>query len=143
MQYQILEGCDAPALPMSPATDMQVINLLNFPLEERHIKLLSRGLSFSSSTSMDEFIVYKDIRLFLRKVIFHIWHGGHKDSTQTGGSLPETPEDKEERSALENLVALLEEKIGIEDEPNPDRIRRPSGLYIKSIKMPPFTSITG
>lgn len=65
-QYQILEGCDTQVPPTPPATDMKVINLSDFPLEERHIKLLSKGLSFSPATPMDKFTAYKDINLFLR-----------------------------------------------------------------------------
>lgn len=49
-----------------------------------------------------------------------------------------TSEDKEERVALENLLALLDEQIGFEDEPDTDKIRRPSNLYIKSTKMTPL-----
>lgn len=84
-------------------------------------------------------MVYKDINLFLHKVIFRIWHAGHeKDSAQDDRSTYVTPEDKDERLSLENLLAPLDEQIGDEDEPDLDRIRRPSNLYIKSNKMPPI-----
>lgn len=45
-----------------------IINLSEFKLEERHRKLLEKGLSYSPTGSRNEFEVYKDITLFLGKV---------------------------------------------------------------------------
>lgn len=125
-------------LPMYPSTDMRVINLSNFPLEERHIKLLGSGLSSSPETPMDEFTVYKDINLVLCKAIFQVWHAGQRDTSLNDGSLPMTPEDKEKKLALESLISLLDEQIGSQNDPDSDKIKRPSDLYIKSTKMPPI-----
>lgn len=54
--------------------DKKVVNLSDFPLNQHHISLLQKGLSFSPTASMNEFEVFKDINLFLRKVIFRYWH---------------------------------------------------------------------
>lgn len=51
-----------------------VINLSDFVLHERHIKLLKRGLSFSPMNTMNDFVVYKDICLFFRKVYLRQVH---------------------------------------------------------------------
>lgn len=45
-----------------------IINLSNFVLQDRHKKLLQKGLSFSPTGVMNQFKVFKDITLFLRKV---------------------------------------------------------------------------
>lgn len=59
--------------------DRKVVNLSDFPLNQHHISLLQKGLSFSPTSSMSEFEVFKDINLFLRKVIFRYWHSDHRD----------------------------------------------------------------
>lgn len=53
---------------------------------------------------MSEFEVFKDLNLFLRKVIFRYWHSDRgNQSTQVD------EQSWEERESLEALVALLEE----------------------------------
>lgn len=55
-----------------------------------------------------------------------------------GATSAMTPEDKEESLALESLIALLDEQIDSDNESNPEPVRRPSNLQIKSKKMPPL-----
>lgn len=54
--------------------DLKVINVSDFKLEKLHIDLLSRGLSFSPTSTMDHFEVYKDLCLFLRRVYYKVIH---------------------------------------------------------------------
>lgn len=86
---------------------------------------------------MNEFEVFKDINLFLRKVIFRYWHSERKEINTTD------EQTKEEQEALEVLVSLLEEN----QDPDPDgetnsspsESLRPSNLTIRSLKMPPLS----
>lgn len=116
---------------------MRVIILSKFKLEERHHSLLSKGLFFSPVTSMDEFTVYKDINLFLRKVVFQLFHAGQKTDTPQIEVVSMTAEEKELHLALENLMALLDEQADSFEPVESDKFRRPSDLRIKSLKMPP------
>lgn len=70
--------------------DMEVVNLSKFPLNQKHINLHSKGLSFSPTASMNEFTVFKDLNLFLHKVIFQLWHTGRKgeDDSEAKSSKP-------------------------------------------------------
>lgn len=54
-------------------------------------------------STMNEFEVFKDVNLFLQKVIFRYWHSEQKEKDTIDGR------SKEEHEALEALVALMEE----------------------------------
>lgn len=110
-----------PAIP-----DNKVINLSSFNLETRHTQLLQRGMSFSPVSDMEEFTVYKDIVLFLRKVFFR--------SLYQKGETEEPPLDADDQQALAILNSLLEENEGYETE-NPIT-KRKANMIIKSKKMP-------
>lgn len=116
---------------------MKVVNLTDFPLNKHHLSLLSRGLSFSPKSGMNEFEVYKDISLYLRKVIFRYWH-----STRHTEINPST-QNKEEREALDALVSLLQENADsdsdIETPPELSVLTRSANLSIRSVKMPPLS----
>lgn len=73
--------------------DMKIINLSNFPLASRHIQLLQRGMSFSPVNVMDEFNVYKDVTLFLRKVYLRYLHT--RRETPGCGEAADEEKDKE------------------------------------------------
>lgn len=88
--------------------DLSIVNLSDFQLDDNHIKLLKKGLSFSPTSPMNEFEVFKDISLFLRKVIFKLWHSRGPDNTLTLDSNL----DKDEREAIDNRMSLLEENEG-------------------------------
>lgn len=47
---------------------------------------------------MNEFEVFKDISLFLRKVLFKLWHTRSLDGQTSEANL-----DKDERESIENL----------------------------------------
>lgn len=79
--------------------DLSVVNLSEFQLNDEHIKLLKKGLSFSPKSPMNEFEVFKDISLFLRKVLFRLWHTRSADDLQT----PEVNLDRDEKEAIESL----------------------------------------
>lgn len=116
---------------------MKVVNLTKFPLNVHHLSLLQIGLSFSPKSGMNEFQVYKDISLFLRKVIFKYWHSARHNKLQINQS------DKEERAALDTLVSLLQENADSDsDVETPDHrfeLVRPSKLQIRSFKIPPLS----
>lgn len=61
---------------------------------------------------MNEFEVFKDISLFLRKVLFKLWHTRSLDGQQTS----EANLDKDERESIENLISLLDENVGSDAE---------------------------
>lgn len=117
--------------------DMKVINLTDFPLNNHHISLLKKGLSFSPKSVMNEFEVYKDVSLFLRKVIFKYWHN-NRHNTQTVD-----PNNQEEQEALHTLVSLLQENADSDSDSelpsDPVLMNRPSNLTTKSLKMPPLS----
>lgn len=116
--------------------DLNVVNLSEFHLTEVHINLLKKGLSFSPTSSMNEFEVYKDVSLFLRKVLFRLWHAKRLNDPLTS----ESSLDKDEKEAIECLVALLDENFeGDSDENLCHLLRRPSDLKIRSTKMPPLS----
>lgn len=114
---------------------MKVVNLTDFPLNQHHISLLQKGLSFSPTATMSEFEVFKDVSLFLRKVIFRYWHSDRGDQ-----SAEMDEQSKEERDSLEALIALLEENQEFDSDAEPPNVSqtcpRPSKLSIKSLKMP-------
>lgn len=113
--------------------DLSVVNLSDFELNNDHIQLLKKGLSFSPTSPMNEFEVFKDISLFLRKVLFKLWHNKDTAAFET----PELNLDKDEKEAIDNLISLLDEDYGSDSEINPDHPhRRPSTLRIRSTKMP-------
>lgn len=119
--------------------DRKVVNLSDFPFNQHHISLLQKGLSFSPTATMSVFEVYKDVSLYLRKVIFRYWHSerGNKQTVEID------KHTKEERESLEALVALLEENLESDSETETNSpissCPRPSKLPIKSLKMPPFS----
>lgn len=123
---------------MSPQTlnitsieDKKVVNLSSFPLELRHVQLLQRGMSFSPVSNMEEFTVYKDVVLFLRKVFFRSLY--QQDDRET--EINPQP-DLDDQHALAILNSLLEENEGTQAN-SPTSIRR-ANLNIKSTKMPPL-----
>ncbi|XP_073465173.1 NACHT, LRR and PYD domains-containing protein 3-like [Aquarana catesbeiana] len=117
----------------STSTDMSIVNLSDFQMDSNHLKLLQKGLSFSPTAPMNEFEVFKDINLFLRKVLFKLWHHNNPDNKST----PDSNLDKDENEAINNLMALLEENANSDSETeNSHPIRRKSNLRIKSTKMP-------
>lgn len=84
---------------------------------------------------MQEFEVYKDINMFLRKVIFKSWHLNHENTDTTEFA------NQEEQEALNNLIMLLQENSDSDSE-IPENLgvnNRPSNLVIKSTKMPPMS----
>lgn len=117
--------------------DLKVINLSNFKLEKRYTDLLSRGLSFSPSTGMDLFDVFKDVCLFLRRVYFKLLYSDRSSemNTQTSGV------DSNDMEAIDLLVSLLEEgTISTDDEEIEESFnwRISAGLKIRSTSMPQF-----
>lgn len=87
---------------------------------------------------MDEFTVYKDIHLFLRKVVFQLFYAGQNTVSSQTDQGTTTLEKKEDQLALENLMALLNEQTDSAESVDSDKIRRTSELRIKSLKMPPI-----
>lgn len=83
---------------------MKVINLSGFELEDRHLDLLRKGISFSPTSRMDHFEIYKDLFLFLRKVYYKILYS---EKQATDGSIQET--NPTDIVAIDQLVSLLEE----------------------------------
>lgn len=84
---------------------------------------------------MSEFEVYKDINLFLRKVIFQLWH--HKKTDKIDKNTITSEEDQE---ALETLMSLMDDDdIAEQLDPLHEHIRRDAGIKIKSLKMPPLS----
>lgn len=116
----------------APRTDMKVVNLSDYELTPNHISLLQKGLSFSPVSNMDEFTVYKDIVLFLRKVFLKSLYTESDIPTDTTMS-PNTDDEQ----ALEILNSLLLESDGLTQSDAP--IRRRANLQIRSQKMPPLS----
>lgn len=82
---------------------------------------------------MNEFEVFKEISLFLRKVLFKLWHSNKSSNQQ----VPEENLDKEDKEALENLISLLDENVGSDSEGETSQpIRRNANLRFRSTKMP-------
>lgn len=114
--------------------DVTIINLSIFKQEKRHLALLSRGLSFSPSADMDEFEIYKDLNLFLRRVYYRSLYSDR----------PSEPNVTREPStgdtlALKQLESLFEEGgISSDDDETSASCswRRDAGLRIWSTKMP-------
>lgn len=60
---------------MKMPLSLNVVNLTNFTLNESHISLLKRGLTLSPSTGVNEFEIFKDLTLYLRKVLLKLQYG--------------------------------------------------------------------
>lgn len=114
---------------------MKVVNLTQFPLNAHHLSLLKKGLSFSPKSGMNEFEVYKDISLYLRKVIFKYWHSSKHDELQLNQS------NREEGDALIALISLLQENVDSDSEVDASghqyEVIRSANIPIRSVKMPP------
>lgn len=106
--------------------DMKVINLSSFPLALRHINLLRKGMYFLPTNTMDEFNVYKDIALFLRKVF--LWYTDPSDTTITT--------DSRDDEILQILNSLLEKNDEQVDQTVVQKRHAP--LKFRSNKMPPL-----
>lgn len=112
--------------------DMKNVNLSDFTLTPDHISLIQRGMSFSPVTNMDEFTVYNDITLFLRKAFLRSLHE-RKDNQPTSTMTV----DAEDQRALDILNSLLKENEGPLETTT--SVRRQANLGIRSLKMPPLS----
>lgn len=110
---------------------MKVINLSKFKLSKRHFDLLQRGMSFSPTSQMDEFTVFKDVTLFIRKVFLRFIH-----TNSSGPMIAKDTTTSQDEEVLAILSSLLEENEREEAEHDP--YKRQAGLNIKSTKMPPL-----
>lgn len=68
------------------------------------MQILSKGLSFSPKQNMEEFTVFKDINLFLHKLLFRFLHEQRSSSHAASKTLQE-----DNKKAIEDLLALLDE----------------------------------
>lgn len=120
-------------LSSASSVDRSIVTLSDFQLKDNHIRLLKKGLSFSPTSPMNEFEVFKDISLFLRKVLFKLWHSRGPDNTLT----LESNLDKDEREAINNFMSLLDENEGSDSEVETNHpLNRKSNLKIRSTKTP-------
>lgn len=115
------------------SNDLKVVNLSSQNLSPDHISLLAKGMSFSLTSAMDEFTVYKDITLFLRKVFLRSLYDG-KDGVSTANTII----DSDDQNALDILNSLLDENLGHSEEFHTP-IKRLVDLKIRSQKMPPLS----
>lgn len=122
-----------PQSKQNASNDLKVVNLSNHPLSPDHINLLAKGMSFSSTSAMDEFTVYKDITLFLRKVFLRSLY-----EREGGTSTVNTILDSDDQKVLDILNLLLEE-----NSEHGEEFHTPTkcivDLKIKSQKMPPLS----
>lgn len=111
--------------------DMKVVYLSDFERTHDHISLLQKGMSFSPVANMDEFTVYKDVALFLRKAFLRSLYEGK-------GSLAVAtlPLDEDDQLALDTLNSLLADNEGLSQINS--SIRRKTNLRIRSQKMLPL-----
>lgn len=89
---------------------MNIINLSSHTLTEAEKEVLSLGLSFCPSRSLDNFEVVKDIFLFARKLLFKSMYTKTKKSEEIIAPNLKTADFK----ALRDLNLLLQENEGIE-----------------------------
>lgn len=78
----------------------------------KHIDLLNKEISFSPTEDMDEFTVYKDITLSLRKMYNGSFYNGEGNPPNNS-----TTVDDNDREALEILNSLLELKSSLKEKP--------------------------
>lgn len=114
------------------SNDMKVINLSDLVLTPDHIKLLKKGMTFSPVTNIDEFTVFKDITLFLRKIFFRSLYTNTDNAFDPIESI-----GVEDQKVLDILNSLLDE-IDMPDE-EPSTLIRCANLRIRSQKMPPLS----
>lgn len=135
---EIISPLSSDITSLNPHPDQHsktIINLSEFKLEERHRKLLEKGLSYSPTGSMNEFEVYKDITLFLRKVYLRQLH--QRPTQDEDENLPTKSQDDEDLDILTSL--LMESKDDDQSISTPSSpLKRDANLLIKSTKMPPF-----
>lgn len=98
------EGHSEPTEVKGDLSPNTIVNLSNSCLEQKHIHLLSKGPSFSPTSSMDEFVIYKDIYLFVRRVLFKLILGDTKETAVTAIAKQTAEEDLH---ALQDLIDLL------------------------------------
>uniref|UniRef100_A0A8C5WH29 Reverse transcriptase domain-containing protein n=1 Tax=Leptobrachium leishanense TaxID=445787 RepID=A0A8C5WH29_9ANUR len=82
----------------------QIINLSEFTLQEKHIRILEKGLSFVPSPRFDQFTWIKDLNLFARKLALHevFVKKDERQAKQLGITAEDFPH-------LRTLMDLLEE----------------------------------
>lgn len=105
-----------------------------FDLKDRHLRLLSGDFSFSLTSRMDQFEIYKDINLFLRKVYLRLVHSGVVGDAE----LTKPLHDERYQQAINELISLMEEWMSDEDAVD-DAVntwKRQANLTIRSTKMP-------
>lgn len=110
---------------------MKIVNLSDLELTPDHISLLQKGMTFSPVNNMDEFTVFKDIMLFLRKVFLHFLYD-RTDNT----AAPVMSMDVDDQKALDIMNSLLDESEGPPETSIPIR---QANLRIRSQKMPPLS----
>lgn len=85
---------------MPTNADLSIINFSSYSLSEEEVSVLKKGLDFCPSRNLDKFEVYKDLHLFIRKLILKkLYH-------RQQGNIDHTPQEKK---ALDQLISLLEE----------------------------------
>lgn len=99
-----LDNAAIPELESTSLGDMKVINLSDFQLENRHLDLLKKGLSFLPTSRMDHFEVYKDLCLFLRKVYYKLLYSRGQVTNQ-----PTVETNEMDTVAINQLVSPLQE----------------------------------
>uniref|UniRef100_A0A8C5Q9K2 Reverse transcriptase domain-containing protein n=1 Tax=Leptobrachium leishanense TaxID=445787 RepID=A0A8C5Q9K2_9ANUR len=93
----------------------QIINLSEFTLQEKHLRILEKGLSFVPSPRFDQFTWIKDLNLFARKLALH--EVFVKKDERQAKQLGITPEDFPH---LRTLMDLLEEN----EEPSQEMYKK-------------------
>lgn len=83
-----------------PTKDLNVINLSSHILSEEEKLVLKKGLNFCPTHNLDKFELYKDLQLFVRKIILKKLY--HKQSANPDRTT-------QENQALDQLISLLEE----------------------------------
>uniref|UniRef100_A0A8C5N1S5 Reverse transcriptase domain-containing protein n=1 Tax=Leptobrachium leishanense TaxID=445787 RepID=A0A8C5N1S5_9ANUR len=114
----------SPGIPMANQ-GFTVINLSNFQLNEAHLSVLNKGLSFVPVSNLDKFEWTKDIHLFVRKLALHKVH-----KTKDEQRLKSMGLEISDLPCLRILTGLLEEQ-----ETNQESL---TNVHIKSRFTPNF-----
>lgn len=85
---------------MQVNTDLSIINLSSHHLSKEEVSVLKKGLNFCPSQNLDKFEIYKDLQIFICKLILKQFY--HRQQ----GNIDCTPQ---ENQAVDQLISLLEE----------------------------------
>lgn len=95
--------------PISNLSELSIINLSSYILNEHEEQVLKLGLTFCPDFQLDKFHLIKDLHLFARRLLYKVIFDKPKLDTCSNVKISNLQFNMEEQQAYEDLMALWEE----------------------------------